>query len=274
MRYPTSPRSTTTTSRAGVDVYLTNQSERVEAKRAGQRRHGRDRAHGGKATARRAPSSTACSTAHETSEVRFYGLGGNDTVVVTGGSKGPAGAADRRARATTPSTPPAPTTRSCRTRKARTARWTRGTTTITYTPPPPAEERALDPSARLDARELGRALGLLRRRPRRVPRLRHPHAELRLPQDARISTAHQVRAGWSFGQEERPAPTTPASSTARTAPRSSGSTPTPPASRCSASTGSATRPRPHRGPGLQQGQREPVRPLSHVQGLASAARAC
>jgi hypothetical protein len=70
-----------------VDVYLTNQSERVEAKRLGNG----DMdvtvrlADGGSAT----PTFHRVFDGHETSEVRFYGLGGNDTVVVTGGGKGP-----------------------------------------------------------------------------------------------------------------------------------------------------------------------------------------
>ena len=74
---------------ARVDVYLTNQSERVEAKRLGNgdmevtvRILGKDGAPG-------APSFHRVFDGKETEEVRFYGLDGNDTVVVTGGSKGP-----------------------------------------------------------------------------------------------------------------------------------------------------------------------------------------
>ena len=72
-----------------VDVYLTNQPERVEAKRLGDgdmevtvRVVGRD---GGPGT----PSFHRVFDGKETQEVRFYTLKGNDTVVVTGGSKGP-----------------------------------------------------------------------------------------------------------------------------------------------------------------------------------------
>src|SRR6185369_2898746 len=72
-----------------VDVYLTNQSERVEAKRLGNgdmdvtvRMAGNDGAAG-------TPTFHRVFDGQETSEVRIYGLGGNDTVVVTGGSKGP-----------------------------------------------------------------------------------------------------------------------------------------------------------------------------------------
>ena len=70
-----------------VDVYLTNQSERVEAKRLGNGDMD--------VTVRPAGNEAAPPTfhrvfdGHETSDVRFYGLGGNDTVVVTGGSRGP-----------------------------------------------------------------------------------------------------------------------------------------------------------------------------------------
>jgi len=72
-----------------VDVYLTNQSERVEAKRLGNgdmdvtaRIAGRDGAPG-------EPTFHRVFDGKETSDVRIYGLGGDDTVVVTGGGHGP-----------------------------------------------------------------------------------------------------------------------------------------------------------------------------------------
>jgi hypothetical protein len=72
-----------------VDVYMTNRSERVEAKRLGNgdmdvtvRTLGRD---GAAAT----PTFHRVFDAKETEEVRFYALDGNDSVVVTGGKKGP-----------------------------------------------------------------------------------------------------------------------------------------------------------------------------------------
>jgi hypothetical protein len=71
-----------------VDVYLTNQSERVEAKRLASGdmdvtvRTADDGAAG-------APTFHRIFEGKETSDVRVYGLGGNDTVVVTGGGHGP-----------------------------------------------------------------------------------------------------------------------------------------------------------------------------------------
>jgi hypothetical protein len=72
-----------------VDVYLTDQPERVEAKRLGDGRvevttviQGKD---GGAAT----PTFHRIFDGEETDEIRVYGLDGNDTLVVTGGSKGP-----------------------------------------------------------------------------------------------------------------------------------------------------------------------------------------
>jgi hypothetical protein len=72
-----------------VDVYLTNQSERVEARRLGDgkmdvtvRMAGNDGAAG-------TPTFHRVFDGNETGEVRFYGLDGNDTVAVTGGGKGP-----------------------------------------------------------------------------------------------------------------------------------------------------------------------------------------
>jgi hypothetical protein len=71
----------------GVDVYLTNQSEQIDARRLGDGKMD--------VTVRMAGKEGTAPTFHrvfdggETSEVRFYGLGGNDTVTVTGGGKGP-----------------------------------------------------------------------------------------------------------------------------------------------------------------------------------------
>ena len=164
------------TSARGVDVYLTNQSERVEAKRlgngdmdvtvrmAGDGRRGR-RADLPSRVRRQARRRRCASTA----------LGGNDTVVVTGGGNGPARAPDRRARATTPSTPRGAGNAKLSDTEGQNRAVDAERRRPRRTPAPAAEERALDPAARLDARELGRALGLLRRRPRGVPRLRHLH---------------------------------------------------------------------------------------------------
>lgn len=72
-----------------VDVYMTKQPERVEAKRLDNgdmdvtiRIVGKDGAPG-------APSFHRLFDGKETEEVRFYALDGNDAVVVTGGKKGP-----------------------------------------------------------------------------------------------------------------------------------------------------------------------------------------
>ena len=143
-----------------------------------------------------------------------------------------------------------------------------------YTPAPAAQERPLDPAPRLDARELGSARG-------------SPTAATSGSSSATASTRRSTasaRHPYSNGApgcgpagrsaREAAGPTTPASSTARTATRSSASTPTCPASRCFASTDSATRPPPNRGPGLQQGQRQPVPALSDVQDPLRRPRPC
>ena len=72
-----------------VDVYMTNQSERVEAKRLGDGDMEVKTFILGKDGAPGAPTFHRVFDGKETEEVRIYGLDGNDTVVVTGGGKGP-----------------------------------------------------------------------------------------------------------------------------------------------------------------------------------------
>jgi hypothetical protein len=170
-----------------VDVYLTNQSERVEAKRLGNgdmdvtvRMADKDAA--------APPTFHRVFDGHETSDVRVYGLGGNDTVVVTGGSRGPhvrliGGAGNDTLDATGADNAKLSDT------QGQNRAWTRGNDDHEYTPPPPPKNAPLDPASRLDARELGCALGDLRRRHRGLPRLRHLHPEIRLPQDSVLDVA-------------------------------------------------------------------------------------
>lgn len=73
----------------GVDVYMTNQSERVEAKRLGNGKMEVTTFILGKDGAPGPPTFHRVFDGQETKEVRIYGLDGNDTVVVTGGGKDP-----------------------------------------------------------------------------------------------------------------------------------------------------------------------------------------
>jgi hypothetical protein len=72
-----------------VDVYLTQKSERVEAKRLGDGRMEVTASILGEGGSTGAPSFHRVFDGRETEEVRIYGLSGNDTVAVTGGGKGP-----------------------------------------------------------------------------------------------------------------------------------------------------------------------------------------
>lgn len=74
---------------ARVDVYLTHQSERVEAKRLGDGRMEVTAFVLDKDGQPGAPSFHRVFDGQETKDVRIYGLSGNDAVTVTGGSKGP-----------------------------------------------------------------------------------------------------------------------------------------------------------------------------------------
>jgi hypothetical protein len=74
---------------ARVDVYLTHQPERVEAKRLGNGDLEVTVAILGKDGVPGAPSFHRVFDGKETEEVRLYGLDGNDTSVVTGGQEGP-----------------------------------------------------------------------------------------------------------------------------------------------------------------------------------------
>jgi hypothetical protein len=73
----------------GVDVYMTNQSERVEAKRLGDGNMEVTTFILGKDGAPGPPTFNRVFDGNETKDVRIYGLDGNDTVVVSGGGKGP-----------------------------------------------------------------------------------------------------------------------------------------------------------------------------------------
>jgi hypothetical protein len=72
-----------------VDVYLTNQSEQVEAKRLGNGDMDVTVRVVGSGGALSAPTFHRLFRVKETEEVRLYTLGGNDSVKVTGGDKGP-----------------------------------------------------------------------------------------------------------------------------------------------------------------------------------------
>ncbi len=72
-----------------VDVYMTNQSERVEAKRLGNGDMDVTVRIGGGDGAASTPYFHRVFDGNETEEVRFYALDGNDTVVVAGGGNGP-----------------------------------------------------------------------------------------------------------------------------------------------------------------------------------------
>ncbi len=227
--------------RREVDVYMTNQSERVEAKRLGNgdmdvtvRIAGPDGAPG-------TPSFHRVFDGNETEEVRFYALDGNDTIVVTGGRKGPrvrmvggngqrhARRHRRRQREAVGLGGPEPRGRREGGRRGRTRRRRRRRTR-------PGSRRATGRARRWGmpwvsyGGDLGVFLGY---------GIQHP--ALRLPQDPLCDRPPGpgrlvLRAG------ERPRRLRRASSSARTAARSSASTPTPRASRCCASTASATRP--------------------------------
>ena len=159
-RWPDGGREVPPAPRGRVDVYLTNKTERIEAAR---RPNGDTEVTVRVARARTASRdrrpSTACSTRGRRTRSASTRYDGNDTVTVTGGHQGPSvrmiggngddtlDATRRRQRQALRLGGPEPRDRG--------GRDDRGPTT----PPPPAEERALDPATRLDARDLRNAAG-------------------------------------------------------------------------------------------------------------------
>ena len=228
---------------AVVDVRLTRKSERIEAAR---------RANGdtevtvrvdrpGRAS-RGHRRSTGCSTRRRRSEIRFYTYDGNDTVKVTGGHDGPrvrmiGGNGDDTLDASGAGN--AKLSDAEGQNRAIDAK----NDSRPYEPPPPPKNAPWIPprdwtreTVRTPWVSYGGDLGVFVGNGIET----HGFGFRKAP----FANSHQVRAGWAFKAQAAEGSTTRASSTARTGPRTSGSTPSSPASRCCASTASATRPRP------------------------------
>ena len=153
----------------------------------------------------------------ETEEVRLYLRGGDDRVIVEGTARRHPGARDRRRRRRRARRLEGRRDALLRLRGPRQGRQGAG---HDVGPPlvraaPGAEDRAVDPAARLGARLVLPALGELQLRLRRLPRRRLRHEELRLPPGAVRQPALAER-GLGLRREPAARSTTRASSTART----------------------------------------------------------